>query len=279
MEKLLTQQDINEITKTARTFPIFDRPIIFIGQKNYKTLIGKSPKNGLIMIEGNDDTGFRHIQKRHAYKYEYKEWKKDTPSELDYPTVFPEGELLFQNWHKIVDAVYKKENFDLEKNNDPDKFDLFFGDYQYDGKIYKCVLLLYKNTKIIQTFYLKLNSKNKVFNKKKPSGFHFVKRKIKCISDYGRGKQILDIPYFDNHEELKYLVKVEWDMVTCDEIWRIIIDRVEDNFIYVWKRGKISIPLNERLQYITVFGLEDVEKEIGEINKFSTELLITKCKQ
>ena len=119
--------------------------------------------------------------------------------------------------------------------------------------------------------------KDKAFNRNKPSGFHFVKGKIKCISDYGREKQILDIPYLGNSDELKYLVKVEWDMVTFDEIWRIIIYREEDNFIYLWRQGKISNPLNERLQYITVFGLEDVEKEIGKINKSSTEDLITKC--
>lgn len=279
MERLLTEDDINEINKTARTFPVFDRPILFFGKKNYKTLIGKSPRNGLIMIEGNDDTGFRHIQKRHTYKYEYKDWKKDTPSELDYPTVFPEGELLFLNWHKIADTIYQKENFDLEKNINPSEFDLFLGDYQYDGENYKCVLLLYNNTKIIHTFYLKLNNKNKVFNKKKPSGFHFVKKKLKCISDYGKGKQILDIPYFDNNDELKYLVKVEWDTVTSDEIWRILIYREEENLIYLWRQGKISNPLNERLQYITLFGLEDVEKEIGKINKSSTEDLIAKCNQ
>ena len=252
MEKLLTEDDIIEINKTARTFPIYDRPIFFIGQKNYKTLIGKSPKNGLIMIEGNDDTGFRHIQKRHAYKYEYKEWKKDTPGELDYPTVFPEGELLFLHWHKIADVVYKMENFDLDKNNEPDKFDLFLGDYQYNEKKYKCVLLLYKKTKIIHNIIPIV--KDKAFNRNKPSGFHFVKGKIKCISDYGREKQILDIPYLGNSDELKYLVKVEWDMVTFDEIWRIIIYREEDNFIYLWRQGKISNPLNERLQYITEIG-------------------------
>lgn len=273
MEKLLSQEEIKEISKAAVKFPVFDRPVMFIGPKNHKTLIGKSPKKGLIMIEGNDDTGFCHIQKRHAYKYEYKVWKNDNHHQLDFPTVFPEKELLFLNWHKITDAIYNKENF--QNNNVSERFDLFIGDYEYDKKKYKCALLLYRNTKIVHTLYLKLNKK--IFNKKKPSGFHFIKGKMECSLDFGNEKEILKIPYLDSCDETKYLVEVKWNMKTFIEEWRIIIYRSDKNFVYLWRRGRIPVSLEKRLQYLTVFGLDDVEKQIGIINKMSSEEIESKC--
>lgn len=270
MEVLLTKEEIKEINITAHSFPIFNTPVIQFGKKSINTVIGKSPVSELIMIYGNDDTGFQHIQKRHAFKYEYTDWRKNKPEDLDFPSVFPEQELLFISWQKIVDEVYKNENLCFKENKRKGEFDLFIGDYSFNSEKYKCSLLLYKKTKIIHTLFItEKGRKNKFFNKEKPKGFHFVKGKITGTLDFNKQIETLTIPYLNNEEIKCFQVDIMRNLDSGIEIWTLQFKKENREFNLVLREGKSAISLDDRMSYYSSFGLEDIEKVIGKINNMN----------
>jgi hypothetical protein len=277
MEKLLTNEELLEVAKKSINYPVFDHPVIILGSKNYETVVGKSPIHNLIMVLGNDDTGFQHINKRHGYKYEYTQWKKDKPNELGVPTSFSEKELLFLSWLKIVDAVYRNENLNIEDNNRKEDFDLFVGELESEDKKYKCRLLLYKNTKIIHNIIPVI--KNRSFNKKKPPGFHFVKGEIRCKLDFDNEKETLIIPYLNNEKKVVFQIDIIRDMIIKEELWILSCIKGDKVFRIPAEIKTTETRLEDRILHYRFFGLEDVEKEIGRINKMTVEELKKKCNQ
>ena len=271
-KKLLTKEDIKEIIGNAYLAPVITKPILIFGNKTYKTILGKSPEKNLIMIYGNDDTGFLHIGRRHSYKYVYTDWKRDIPNELDTPTSFPKSEILITGWPSIVDRIYSPENLNQTNNNQKEKFELYIGDYVYNNEKVECYLLAYKNTKIIHTLYLKSNKKQ--FNKPKPKGFHFSKDKIEYWLEPENDKEIMEIPYVDNQKEVQFLVEAQRIISSHEEAWTLKFWKGG----YAFQRTLINTitpeMLEKRLDYYQLFGTEHIEKEIGRINRMSIEELL-----
>lgn len=277
MEKILTKKEIEEAQKAALTFPIFNTPVVLLGAKSKNSIIGKSPTKALIMVWGNDDTGFQHIQKRHGYKYEYTEWKKDKPYELDVPTSFPEREILFLSLLKIADSIYKDENLSIKENHHKDDFDLYVGELKFEEKIYKCKLLLYKSSKIIHNIIPVV--KKKAFNKNKPSGFHFVLGEMRCNLDFDKQEETLIIPYLDHLNKVVFQVDIARNMITKEELW-ILSCIKEDKVVRIPAEVKTTeTKLEDRILHYKYFGLEEVKKEIVKISKMTLEELKKKCNQ
>lgn len=277
MEKLLSTEELDEISKESINFPIIEHPYLLIGPKTYKTIIGKSPKKGSIMVFGNDDTGFQHINIRHGYRDAYDQWKKENPDELDDPTCFPKGEFLAFNWANIVDEIFENDNINIENNKYENVFDLYIGNYIHEENQHDCYLLLYRNTKIIHTLYLKL--KNKIYNKSKPKGFHFIKGKITCTIDFEKNFELLIIPYLDNKNEKRFQIEVTRFGMTQQEEWILKFKKENKHFIMYLRKCKSLIRLEERIPYYDFFGLDEIEIEIGRINKMSLAEVMKRCKK
>jgi len=276
MAKVLTKEEIQEIQEKSKNFPVIKDPYLLIGPKNHKTILGKSPINGLVMIYGNDETGFLHINERHGHKYEYTQWKNDNPIELDEPTSFPESEFLIIKWAEIVDKVFSEGELNLKNNKQKDDFDLYIGPYNHAGEKHDCFLLVYKNTKIIHTLFL--NLKNKIYNVNKPKGFHFTKGKIECTADYEKGEEVAIIPYFDNKNEKKVQIVMRRCMLSYEEEWIIKFEKENQPFKVLCGKFRFPTRLSERISYYRLFGLKELEREIGKINKMSLAEIIKKCK-
>jgi len=124
-----------------------------------KCQIQKISKQGLILVTGNDDTGYCHIMKRHN-PVRVDSFKKDSGI-LDSPTTFEYGFQPIFHILPIADDVYLTENkVSLDEYS---AFEMYVGAsnaLSTNHNQYR--LLLYKFTKIIHTLYpLKSSSKRK----------------------------------------------------------------------------------------------------------------------
>ena len=74
MSSILTTSEIAFILQKAND-PIYKIPgvVCFFSKNNPLEIIKVSPK-GLIFIEGNDETGFKHISERHNYYSDRIDW-------------------------------------------------------------------------------------------------------------------------------------------------------------------------------------------------------------
>lgn len=196
--------------------------ICFFTKNNPLEIIKVSPK-GLIFIEGNDETGFKHISERHNYYSDRIDWIdfKDNNSKtiektgthggtiknLDNPSRFSPNSIPIVDFVKIADDVFCAENYCLEKNKERELFDLYIGHSKsINDKKYR--LITYKDTKIVHSLFPddKKSKKEKVVNysKGKLIGIH--------IPDAGPVTSI-ELPYYDyrNIERYKIIIRRNHD--------------------------------------------------------------------
>lgn len=206
MKEFLSREEISQIIAEANN-PIYKDPrILNIGRRK-TDIIRVSQKHELIFFNGNDNTGFKHINQRHLQFQEVPKWikKKDkgriSNFKLDKPSYFHSSIVPIWDYPKIADAIYSPTNFNLSDNKTPDYIDLYAGIYnpeKYSPAPYR--LLLYKGTKIVHNIYPITDqfSPIRVLDYKKGS--------IKAVLEPKTLKSTIEIPYYDHEHKVKYKI-------------------------------------------------------------------------
>lgn len=260
MEVLLTRKEIYEVLQSVAYNPMLSDPNIFFSDiNNKKGVMRITPKNKLILIYGDEHTGFTHINNRHNYWSQEAYWKKNNVNQLDTPSKFEKTLLPIKDYVEIIDNLYCQKNINLEKNNKPELFDLYFGNASSSNlKDAKYKMLLYKGTKIVHTLY-PTSDKNK-----------------KKILDYRRGKPqgkqekthtVISIPYYDRDNKV---------IISCELIWindikmryHIIKNHVNNTSITLYEK-----PFSDSVDYDSI--IQDMEYEdLSKVEKIIKEHLI-----
>jgi hypothetical protein len=161
-EILITFNDLAEITNHAKNNPHLKDPHLYIITKKYSDIMKISPIHELILINGNNDTGFEHIRIRHEQWINRPKWidvqtktEKDK-NKLQDQSLFRKDSTPIVDYLKIADSLYTKENLQTTTKNE--QFDLYKGLHTHsDNETPKYKLLLYKDSKIIHTLYPQSN--------------------------------------------------------------------------------------------------------------------------
>lgn len=157
MEQIFTKEELDEIQNIAKLkFEYYHNTIVAEGNSNQKTIKTISNEKHLIFVEGNEDTGFKHLNNRHSYFSHKNYWKLNENKEykLDDPSKFHPKMIPIIDYVKIADAIFSEENKNITKNNRPEVFDKYTGFYNYlENNEEKFHLLTYKDTKVIHTFF------------------------------------------------------------------------------------------------------------------------------
>ncbi len=152
-EGLLTEEEMRSIEEDVASNPIWRHPFVLTIGKFPTSVEKVTPKNGLIFIKGNDQTGYQHIVNRHAAVYNQPTWKqKDGASILNNPTRFSPNTPPIR-YPEIADKIFDTVNLNKCSNTCPERFDVIEGDYTDDIETVKYRLVLYKGTRIIHSFY------------------------------------------------------------------------------------------------------------------------------
>ncbi|NDV80163.1 hypothetical protein [Dysgonomonas sp. 511] len=193
MERLFTIKEQQEIIEEAKkNIDLYLDTHVISGNSNKKTIITISKNNQLIVTQGNEDTGFTHLNNRHGF-FSYKNyWIKNEMQvlRLDKPSKFHPNMMPAIDFVKVADAIFDVENKNKTKNNRPDVFDKYTGEYSFiDGNVEKYHLLTYKNTKIIHSLF----PDKKKYNRK--TKIQYGKGIVSCKTKLPPGYNDLLIPY------------------------------------------------------------------------------------
>lgn len=159
-EIILTKEEIESINSFVDNNPALRYPYV-INVGSDKTSVWKvTPTNGIIIIKGDEYTGFEHINNRHNYWINEPNW---VDGKLDNPSKFNRKSLPIVDYSNISDMLYSENNLNLEKNKKPELFDLYIGeiDDEVNGKM-KYRMLLYKDTKILHTLFPEKKDNNRL---------------------------------------------------------------------------------------------------------------------
>jgi calcineurin-like phosphoesterase family protein len=210
-EILLTGEEIKEIEEKAAVHSDLRQPnLINLFGKSHKTIFNLSLTHGLILIQGNQDTGFEHIRRRHEFYSRYSFWKEQIEKNdenfiLDIPSKFSPKSIPILDYIKIADELYKPENLNNTKNKNPHQFDMFSGKVSYHKSDQTYHLILYKNSKIIHTLYPDKSIKKR----KRVKGFHFFRGPISASNDLSNGIITIKFNYLNHQNKKKYLIVIE----------------------------------------------------------------------
>lgn len=166
---------------------------------DYKSILNISPKQGLILIKGNEHLGFDHINLRHAY-FGKALWKKNK-EELDYPSKFSPKSIPLFEYADVADLMFRPDFLNVKDNSNPNVLDLYVGNVSsnvVEERRFK--MLLYKDTKIIHTLF----PTNDKYTLKKPKGFVFRKGPVSVSENMVTVVTTIKIPYLDFHSILRY---------------------------------------------------------------------------
>lgn len=264
-EKTLSKSDITEIEQEARTNPIFRYYGIRVAYRKdlaQNEILRISDNKNLILIKGNTDTGYEHIIDRHIF-WSTKIYTKPENNEIVFQdqSKFPQDQypLLFI---KIAEEIFIEDNF-IKENPHPeaDKYDLYIGDYSFDGiKNEKVKLILYKGTKIIHSLFPKSDSHNKKRVKKFPFSRGTVQTKHNEVF----------IPYLDIELKIRFGILIEKDFKNDTEYINILTFDLDNECFYKDKIGyRKLLKFDSKKSEIITYqhgDLRPIERKIKEIN-------------
>lgn len=184
-----------------------------------KTHIVKvSKETGLILFYGNSATGYKHIIERHANSTLKPFWKEN--NKLESPSKFS-NEIAPYFYLKLADQIYKPENLNSHKNTSSEVFELYEGESILNGIHGEYRLILYKNTKIINTLY----PLSKVANLKLNTG-SFARGGISFSYDTKNAVTTLKIPYKDSNDKVVYQIVITYKKIDREKV--VTIKKYED---------------------------------------------------
>ncbi len=261
-EEILTSEEIQEIIDSAKISEVLRIPnILSFGIE--KTSIYKiSPNNGIIFIKGDENTGFTHINQRHSFWSENHYWKEGNDKIiLDDPSKFNRKSLPIIDYVAIADSLYSNENLNIEKNKNPNLFDLYSGfvEGENNGKA-KYHMILYKGTRIIHTLYPhnKSNNRKKIINFRKgePSGKMSMNPLFYSIA----------VPYHDNIERVKYSFQFTKTFKNKMED-AVLINHKSQESIKLFERNYELFNYDEDLWSVKYADLSGVERLIKQLEE------------
>ncbi|OMP80109.1 hypothetical protein [[Flexibacter] sp. ATCC 35208] len=221
MEQLLTKAQINQIVAQANDNAELRIPGVMNLGLETSTILKMGFNTGVIIFQGNDDTGFMHIKSRHCFYSDKTYWNEE--GKLNTPSKFSPKAIPIMDYTEIADAMYCESFHNLADNKSPDLFDLYVGVPAVaaaEGRKFKMVL--YKDTKIVHTLY-PTNAKH---TSRKPSGFHFERGKIHMKGQLPKNIATVTIPYYGPNRQLRYTVTITYDFDKRLEFLQLTIHRV-----------------------------------------------------
>lgn len=227
-EVLFTEDEIRKILKEAENPEYSDPFEIHLGF--HKTsIIRVSKESGLILVKGNEWTGYEHIISRHSQISRAPYWSQE--GKLDNPSKFRLS-LFPLEYITVASSIFKPENKNDQKNKNPEFFDVFIGNHRHpDAREVRYRLITYKGTGIIHTFFV--DEGKKPFNKKKVldlrQGWGSASHNLI------NGIQTFEMPYYDQNNI---------------ELFKVIMKKIEFQKIEKWY---IQVNTNEGIPKLTTF--------------------------
>lgn len=129
---------------------------------NKTDVLKVTPVNGVIIIQGDSHTGFKHVHERHDFDSGQTHWKVvNGDIKIGNPSSFSIKSLPIIDYSNIADVLFDVKYLDNEKNKSPDLFDYYTGEVDNDvnGK-QPYILLTYKGTPILHTLFPKSRINN-----------------------------------------------------------------------------------------------------------------------
>lgn len=219
-EEHFTSEELQQIIQEAEN-PIYLEPnLVHLGSKKL-SINGVSSENGLILVYGNEWTGYKHIFERHSLTSRNPYW--DDNGKIGNPTKFRLN-LAPIDYLTVASKIFKQENINSSKNKNPELFDVFTGTFKHrDGLEVEYILVTYKDTKIIHTFFV--NDNKKPFNKKKVLDLR--QGWTNSSQDYKNCITTFEIPYFDNNNIKRFVVITRHLEILKKEKWYIQVNSKE----------------------------------------------------
>jgi hypothetical protein len=230
VENLLTQEEIQEVLRQA---PIYSRRrfangAIPVGMDSRKrTSVQKlSVIHELILIWGDEDTGFCHIHNRH-HNYENKTYWKDE-NKPDQPSRFRDSYNSFDIL-EAADSVYSVGAKNIKKK--VPGFDNYIGKHKdEDGNEDEYILVLYENTKVIHTMY----PTKPLANIKHPDKFSWNRGDVTMTDYLGDDVVEIKVPYIRENGVTAYTISFLQNTKLKREKCAILIhDETGKDFAYV----------------------------------------------
>ena len=215
-EKYLSKEEIKFITRESRK-SFYKNPNLIILTNGLRSDIRKvSSETGLILVDGNDWFGFKHINKRHTYyqkepNWNYNEFKTDILGrkfpKLDYPSRFEKNSIPIFDYLDVADQIYSPKNLNLEKNKNKEILELYIGStLNTDSELNKEYrLLVYKKSKIIHTIF---PTDRKTKKKKIKGSFSFIRKSVSAILEPKTSILMFKVPYFDYFDDERYIILI-----------------------------------------------------------------------
>ena len=210
-EILLTAHEIKQIENFVLQNPHIADPNCFNIGNGLCSIVKVSPLTGLIIVQGNEFTGFDHIHSRHEFFSIVPYWTEANENngsfkiKLQDQSRFRPDSVPFWDYMSIADSIYKPENINIEKNRRIDDFDLYYGRHvNKDGSPEMYKMLVYKNSKVIHTLYPQSNKNNK----KRISNFNFVRGVVNGMQNYQKDLVEIKIPYLNAENTIKYSILI-----------------------------------------------------------------------
>lgn len=223
MEDLLNKKEIDNILIEVKKDNYANDKIFHLG-RHKTSIINYSKQTGLILIKGNTDTGYDHIINRHSLISRIPYWNRE--GNLEKQSKF-RIENAPKDYLRIANEIFSIKNINLDKNNRPDKFDLYVGEYiHFDSKKIKYKLLTYKNTGIIHNLFLISNKKP--FNPKKILNL----RKGWASAKSNSNLHVFNYSYFDQNKIERAKILVKFDLKSEKEEWFLEIYDSKGKLVY-----------------------------------------------
>jgi hypothetical protein len=286
MKGILTKEQIMSIQNEANhhIYRIQGVVSFSIASENPFGIHKITPK-GLIFIQGTDDTGFIHINKRHSaysndiYWNNFYDHKGDViekenglgrkKHKLDNPSRFNPMSIPIFDYLKIADEIFEESNLNIEDNKNKDLFDVFDGiPLQTNNDEVKYRLITYKNSKIVHTLF----PLSKKYNKQVKLLVNFARDNPKSKHNILRDDFQIEIQYKDEYQIVRYIIIIREDPQNNNrEQWYIQINApngypfVTEHFGDRVKGGDFKSEIY--LRKLEVTDLTQFEKRIKKIEK------------
>lgn len=265
IDRILSSEEVKIIEQNAKNHPYlnyYGTRVMNVSSLKWHEIVTISNKR-LILIKGNNETGYTHIKERHLF------WSPiiyRTGKEFQAQSKFPQ-DIAPIDFVKIADEIYKPENLVVKNEHlDANYFDKYVGNYTLNQEVEIVNLILYKNSTIIHSLYPQSNKFNNRRNRKK---YPYSRGKVKVVTDYRNRVTEIHVPYFSG-AILKYVFLVEKFYEKDIEEWRILVmdENIEYKFDVLIGSDKI-IQLGETSARITFqfSELKNVEDAILSIEK------------
>lgn len=259
MEKLFTKEEIEIIENEANSnLEYYFDTTVLDGNATQISIKTISKINKLIFVQGNSDTGFEHLNDRHSFLSFKNYWRLNELNnlKLDDPSKFHPRMMPIIDYVKIADEIFSDENKNITKNNKPELFDKFTGNFNYN-ETEKYHLITYKNTKIVHSLF----PDKKIYNSK-----------LKC--KFGKGLSKITIKFPDGYNDL-FIPYENSDRKTVYSILfrKYLGEKVEK--IFIQKHDTKEVPVEQYLlayreyENYEKFEREDMDRiQFGNLNYF-----------